>query len=123
MTRHGRDNIGPVLDENSQEGVALMDMLMKPRSIAVVGATNKRVTRGNLVLKNIKTANVKGRVYAVHPQYEEIEGYPCRKSIGAISEGVDCVVAAVPAPGVADLLEESYTAGVHAAVVLASGFG
>src|SRR4029077_2672974 len=58
-----------------------------------------------------------------HPQYEEIEGYPCRKSIGAISEGVDCVVAAVPAPGVADLLEESYTAGVRAAVVLASGFG
>jgi acyl-CoA synthetase (NDP forming) len=100
-----------------------MDALMKPRSIAVVGATNKRVTRGNLVLKNIKTANFEGRVYAVHPQYEEIEGYPCCKSIGAISDEVDCVVAAVPAPGVADLLEESYTAGVRAAVVLASGFG
>jgi acetyltransferase len=100
-----------------------MDALMRPRSIAVVGATNKRVTRGNFVLRNIRTAKFKGGVYAVHPQYDEIEGYPCYKSIGAIPEAVDCVVAAVPAPGVIDLLEESRAAGVGAAVVLASGFG
>ncbi len=42
-----------------------MDALMKPSAIAVVGATNKRVTRGNLVLKNIRTADFKGKVYAV----------------------------------------------------------
>lgn len=84
-----------------------MDALMKPRAIAVVGATNKRVTRGNLVLKNIKTADFKGKVYAVHPNYDEIEGFPCYPSVAAIPGGVELVVAAVPAPGVADLLEES----------------
>ncbi len=100
-----------------------MDALMKPTAIAVVGATNKRVTRGNLVLKNIKTANFKGRVYAVHPNYDAIEGFPCYPSVAAIPGGVESVVAAVPAPGVADLLEESFEAGVRGAVVLASGFG
>jgi len=96
---------------------------MKPSAIAVVGATNKRVTRGNLVLKNIKTANFKGKVYAVHPNYDEIEGFACYPSVAAIPGGVESVVAAVPAPGVADLLEESFAAGVRGAVVLASGFG
>jgi acetate---CoA ligase (ADP-forming) len=100
-----------------------MDALMKPGTIAVVGATNKRITRGNLVLKNIKTANFRGKVYAVHPNYEEIEGFPCYPSVAAIPGGVESVVAAVPAPGVADLLEESFAAGVRGAVVLASGFG
>ena len=100
-----------------------MEALMKPSVIAVVGATNKRVTRGNLVLKNIRTANFKGKVYAVHPNYSEIEGYPCYPSVAAIPGVVESVVAAVPAPGVADLLEESFTAGVRGAVVLASGFG
>ena len=100
-----------------------MEALMKPSVIAVIGATNKRVTRGNLVLKNIRTANFKGKVYAVHPNYSEIEGYPCYPSVAAIPGGVQSVVAAVPASGVADLLEESFTAGVRGAVVLASGFG
>jgi acyl-CoA synthetase (NDP forming) len=100
-----------------------MDALMNPSAIAVVGATNKRVTRGNLVLKNIRTANFKGKVYAVHPNYKEIEGYRCYPSIAAIPGKVESVVAAVPASGVADLLEESFTAGVRGAVVLASGFG
>jgi acetate---CoA ligase (ADP-forming) len=100
-----------------------MDALMKPSAIAVVGATNKRVTRGNLVLKNIKAANFKGKVYAVHPNYDEIEGFPCYPSVTAIPGGVESVVAAVPAPGVADLLEESFETGVRGAVVLASGFG
>ena len=100
-----------------------MDALMKPGAIAVVGATNKRVTRGNLVLKNIKTANFAGKVYAVHPTYDEIEGFPCFPSISAIPGGVESVVAAVPAPGVAELLEESFAAGARGAVVLASGFG
>jgi acetate---CoA ligase (ADP-forming) len=100
-----------------------MDALMKPSTIAVVGATNKRVTRGNLVLKNIRAANYEGKVYTVHPNYDEIEGFPCYPAVSAIPVGIDSVVAAIPAPGVAELLEESFAAGVRGAVVLASGFG
>ena len=66
-----------------------MDALMKPSAIAVVGATNKRVTRGNLVLKNIKTANFTGKVYAIHPNYDEIEGFQCYPSVAAIPGGVE----------------------------------
>jgi acetyltransferase len=100
-----------------------MDALMRPNKIAVVGATNKRITRGNLILKNIRTANYGGEVYAVHPSYDAIEGFPCYPTVSAIPGAVDSVVAAIPAPGVADLLEESFLSGVRGAVVLASGFG
>jgi acyl-CoA synthetase (NDP forming) len=95
------------------EGATPMDALMKPSTIAVVGATNKRVTRGNLVLKNIRAANYEGKVYAVHPNYDEIEGFPCYPAVSAIPVGIDSVVAAIPAPGVAELLEESFAAGVR----------
>jgi acetate---CoA ligase (ADP-forming) len=99
-----------------------MDALMNPKSIAVVGAS-QRVTRGTRVLQNLRTAKYTGKVYAVNPRFDEIEGFPCFPSVAEIPYHVDHVVAAIPASGVADVLEQSFEAGARGAVVLASGFG
>jgi acyl-CoA synthetase (NDP forming) len=99
-----------------------VNALMNPRSIAVVGAS-QRVSRGTRVVLNLKRTGFTGPVYAINPRYAEVEGFPCYPAVSAVPDPVDCVVVAVPAPGVADVLEDAFGAGTRGAVVLSSGFG
>ncbi len=99
-----------------------MDALLRPRSIAVVGASQRR-SRGTRVLLNLKKTGYAGKVFAINPRYAEVEGFPCYPSVSAVPDEVDCVVAAIPAAGVLDALEDAYAAGARGAVVLSSGFG
>jgi acetate---CoA ligase (ADP-forming) len=95
---------------------------MNPKTIAVVGAS-QRMSRGTRVLLNLRQAGFGGAAYGINPRYDEVEGFACHPTVRDVPDEVDCVVAAIPAAGVADALEEAYSAGVRAAVVLSSGFG
>jgi acetate---CoA ligase (ADP-forming) len=110
-----------VSDPVSGKG-GIVQSLMNPKSIAVVGAS-QRMSRGTLVLLNLRKAGFGGAAYGINPRYDEVEGFPCYPSVRDVPDEVDCVVAAIPAAGVPDALEEAYSAGVRAAVVLSSGFG
>ena len=102
--------------------------LMAPRSVAVIGATQRsssplnREPRGNRVIRNLKNFGYPGRIVTVNPKYTEIMDCPCYPDIAAIPEPVDCVVLAVPNRHVPDLLESAVDSGVRAAVVFAAGF-
>ena len=100
----------------------IVDSLMNPGSIAVVGAS-QQMSRGTRVLVNLKHTGFAGPVYAINPRYREVMGFPCYPSVGAVPGKVDCVVVAIPAPGVPDVLEDAFAAGTRGAVVLSSGFG
>jgi acetyltransferase len=102
--------------------------LMNPRSVAVVGASQRtdtlpnREPRGNRVIRNLKNFGYPGRIVAINPKYREVMDCPCYPDLAAIPEPVDCVVLAVPNRSVPDLLESAADAGVRAAVVFAAGF-
>lgn len=81
------------------------------------------MSRGSRVLQNLHTTGFEGRVYGINPNYQQVQGFPCYASVSDIPGQVDCVVVAIPAPGVVDVLENAYAAGVRGAVVLSSGFG
>lgn len=95
---------------------------MNPKSLAIVGAS-RRPTRGTRVLRNLRKTGFSGNVYGVNPRYDEIEGFPAFPSLTAIPEVVDCAVLAIPAEGVAAVLEDAYEIGTRSAVILSSGFG
>ena len=101
---------------------------MNPRSVAVVGASQRtdtlpnREPRGNRVIRNLKNFGYPGRIVAINPKYREVMDCPCYPDLAAIPEPVDCVVLAVPNRSVPDLLESAADAGVRAAVVFAAGF-
>lgn len=101
---------------------------MNPRSVAVVGASQRadalpnREPRGNRVIRNLRNFGFPGRIVAINPKYREVMDCPCYPDLGAVPEPVDCVVLAVPNRSVPDLLESAVAAGVHAAVVFAAGF-
>ncbi len=104
------------------DDVAPMRSLLAPKSIAVVGASQRRA-RGTSVVANLRTAGFGGEIFAVNPRYQDVLGYPCYPNVSALPPGVDCVVVAVGADAACDVLEEAHANGIPAAVVLAAGFG
>ena len=68
--------------------------LMKPKSIAVVGAS-PRMNRATRVVDNLKRFGYAGRVFPINPKYAEIGGLPCYPDLAATPEPADTVVVPV----------------------------
>lgn len=96
--------------------------LLAPRSIAVVGAS-QRGGRGVNVIANLRDNGFAGAIYGVNPRYQDVQGFACYPSVGDLPADVDCIVAAVGAEATCDVLEEAHAKGIPGAVVLAAGFG
>lgn len=96
--------------------------LLRPRSIAVIGASNDFSKVNGRTLKYLLDKQYAGRIFPVNPKYERIGALRCYASIDDIGEPVDLAVIAVPAPVVADAVRGLGRCGVKAAVVFSSGF-
>jgi acetate---CoA ligase (ADP-forming) len=100
----------------------LMDALIRPRTIAVIGASPNRVTLGNVALDNLANYKFSGTVIPVHGEAKEIAGLPAVSSIETLPDGVDVALASVPAAGVADVVRRLEKRGVKTAIVNTAGF-
>jgi acetyltransferase len=97
--------------------------LLAPRSVALVGATEREGTLGRIVYRNLAAGGLGGALYPVNPKHREIFG---RRAYGRLSElpqPPDLAVIVTPARTVAGIIEDAGAARVRAAVVLTSGFG
>jgi acetate---CoA ligase (ADP-forming) len=102
-------------------GTRDLSPLMKPRSIAVLGAS-QRMTRATRVVRNLQTFGYAGRIFPINPKYDEILGLPCFPDLASTPEPAESVVVAIPAEQVPPVLTAAVESGVRAAVVLSSGF-
>jgi acetyltransferase len=101
-------------------GPHLLDPLIRPESIAVVGASSSPSKAGHQLMRALD--GFPGRLYPVNPSAGEILGHTAYPSIGAVPERVDLAVLVVPAPAVPEVVAECAGAGVRAAIVCAGGF-
>jgi acetyl coenzyme A synthetase (ADP forming)-like protein len=101
---------------------ASMRRLLRPKSIAVIGASRRPGTIGHELVRNLVGTGFQGPVYPVNPLADHVASVPCWPAVGAVPEPVDLAVIAVPARAVADVVEECGRAGVGALVVVSSGF-
>lgn len=99
-----------------------LDPLLKPGSIAVIGASKDESKWGFKVLHNIVTNHYKGKVYPVNPKSPEIMGIRSYPDVGSIPDQVDLAVVIVPAPAVLGVVDECGRNGVLALCVITSGF-
>ena len=102
--------------------MADLNYLLRPRSIAIVGVTDKPGTYGLRSATNIVNSAIGEHVYYVNPKRDELLGRKCYHSISEIPEAIDCAVLCVPKKAVCSCIEEAGACGVKAAVVFASGF-
>lgn len=96
--------------------------MMKPKSVAIIGASRNPEKVGNVILQNYISAGYPGRVYPVNLNAEEVLGLKAYKSIGEIGEAVDLAVIAIPALAVPMALEQCGKAKVKSVVVVSGGF-
>ncbi|MBO1334415.1 GNAT family N-acetyltransferase [Streptomyces sp. VRA16 Mangrove soil] len=101
--------------------VASLVPVLRPRSVAVVGAGRKPGSVGRAILRNLCGGGYTGRLYAVHPKATAILGVHAYPSVTALPQTPDLVVVAVPAAEIGAVATECGKAGVHALLVVTAG--
>ncbi|HET7388079.1 MAG TPA: GNAT family N-acetyltransferase [Nocardioidaceae bacterium] len=97
-------------------------MFFEARSVAVIGASRRHDTIGQLLVRNLVLGGYQGRVYVVNPAAESVAGMPSYAAVGDIPDEVDVAIVAVPADAVQDVVLDCAAKGVHGLVVISSGF-
>ncbi|MEJ2659515.1 MAG: CoA-binding protein [Desulfobacteraceae bacterium] len=95
---------------------------MKPRSVAVIGATKTETKRGYQSIRTLLAEKYEGTIYPVNPKENSILGLRCYPRITEIEGPVDLALIATPAATVPGILGSCGAKGVAGAVVLAGGF-
>ena len=99
----------------------LQSMFM-PRSVAVIGATDRPGTVGRSLLSNLLENTFPLKLYAVNPTHDEVLGIKANKRVSDIAGGVDLALIVTPAHIVPGVIGECVDAGVRSAVVISAGF-
>jgi acetate---CoA ligase (ADP-forming) len=99
-----------------------LDELFRPASVAVVGASNRPGKVGTSLFRNILAAGFQGVAYPVNPSWKSVSGVRCYPDIRSLPESPELGVVIVPAPLVADTIEELGHAGAKGVVVISAGF-
>ena len=112
-----------VVDERERRAaVRSVERLLRPRSIAVIGAGRRPGTIGHELLRNLMKGGFAGPIYPVHPSAERIADLAAYPSVLAVPGEVDLAVVVVPAPDVAEVIEQCGAKKVRGLVVITAGF-
>jgi acetyltransferase len=94
---------------------------LHPRSVAVIGASEREGSVGKSVTDNILAGGFAGRVYLVNPKRKEIGGVACYPNVASLPEAPDLAVIATPPPTIPELVTALGEKGTRAAVVITAG--
>ena len=101
----------------------MLETLISPKSIAVVGASRKEGKVGHAVLSNLVNSGYQGRIIPVNPNDGEILGLPAVKDIREAGSGPpDLTLIVVPAPAVLGAVNQAIDAGTRSIAIITSGF-
>jgi acyl-CoA synthetase (NDP forming) len=100
-----------------------LDKLLRPGSVAVVGASDDVDKHGHRLLRNLIAGGYEGRIYPVNPKAETVLGIKSYPTLGAIPERVDLAVIIIPASLVLNAVRDAVDARVGSLVIITAGFG
>ncbi len=99
-----------------------LEALFVPKTVAVVGATERPGSIGRKVLWALLSSPFGGTVFPVNPQKAAVMGIKAYPSVAAVPDQVDLAVIVTPAPTVPGIIGECVEAGVKAAIIITAGF-
>ncbi len=102
--------------------VSSIQRLLRPGSVAIVGASPTPGSLGASVLANLERAEYPGDIHLINPKRDEINGRPCLKSVDDLPDGVDCAVLAIPRVAVLESVRACARRGVGGVVIFSAGF-
>jgi acetyltransferase len=98
-----------------------LDSLFDPRSVAVIGASERPFSVGGTLWRNMHGSGFAGPVYPVNPKYKLLSGQPCYAHVDDLPEAPELAVICTPAATVVDLVKQLARRGTQAAVVISAG--
>lgn len=113
---------GMPLEQEKAFDIASLEALLKPRSIAVIGASRRNLTIGNKLFRNLLQHEFTGVVYPVNPNAKVVAAVPTYPSVLDIPGEVDLAIIITPAATVPGLMEECGQKGVRGVIVISAGF-
>ncbi len=103
-------------------GKHYLSPLFAPRTVAVIGASNRLESVGGLVFRNLIEGGYQGRCFPINPKHKDIQGQPAFTTVEQIPERIDLAVIATKADTVPAIIEACGQQGVRSAVILSAGF-
>ncbi|MDD1767364.1 MAG: CoA-binding protein [Methanomassiliicoccales archaeon] len=99
-----------------------IDAIFNPKSVALIGGSNKEGKMGYVFAKNI-TSGYEGKIYMVNPSEEQVFGLKSYPDVKSIPDEIDLAVIVIPAKAVPSVMEELSAKHAKSAVVITAGFG
>ena len=100
----------------------VLDKIMKPKSIAVVGASTKEHTIGSDIMKRLQEYKFNGNIYPVNPKGGVIEGLQAYTSVLEIPGEVDLAIIVVNAKFVLSTIDQCHEKGIKGLCIITAGF-
>jgi acetate---CoA ligase (ADP-forming) len=100
----------------------MLDALFKPRAVAIIGASIKELSIGNVITRNLQTYGYKGDIYPINPSAPDIQGIRAYKSLEDVPGPIDLAHIIIPSKFVPQAIEECGKKGIKAAIINSAGF-
>ena len=99
-----------------------LDKIMRPKAIAVIGASTKDHTIGSDIMKRLKEYNFTGDIYPVNPKGGEIQGFKAYTSVKEIPGEVDLAIIVIAQKFVLNAIDECHEKGIKGICIISAGF-
>ena len=99
-----------------------MKYILEPRSVAIIGASNKIHRVGGAITRNALESNFRGDIYLVNPRLPKIFGKAVYPQLSEIPGPIDLIEIIIPAPKIPMIIDEAIAKGVKGAIIISAGF-
>jgi acetyltransferase len=104
-------------------GPHYLSRFFSPKSVAIVGASERQDSVGHRLLLNMQEAGFTGAIYPVNLRHETLLGYKVYRDLNSIPEDLDLVVIATPASTVPGIIRQCGEKSVNSVIIISAGFG
>ncbi|MEY3106302.1 MAG: hypothetical protein RIT35_468, partial [Pseudomonadota bacterium] len=113
----------PYFYHGAAMGPHYLNRFFTPKSVAIVGASERIDSVGHRLLINMQEAGFKGGLYPVNNKHEQVLGLTAYPDLNAIPEDLDLVIIATPATSVLNIIHQCGEKGVLSVIIISAGFG
>ena len=100
-----------------------LDVFLKPKSVTVIGATERRGSWGSFMMEGLLSRPYPGKIYPVNYQADQVFGIRAFREVGSIPESPDLAILTIPAKAVVQAVEECGRKGVKGISIITAGYG
>ncbi len=111
-----------VLEKEIEEKTHVLDSLFKPKAIAIIGASVKELSIGNVIIKNLLHYGYTGKIYPINPKESTIRGLKAYPSIFDVEGEIDLAHVIIPGKFVPQIIEDCGKCGIKSVIINSAGF-